>query len=304
MIVVMADATQFTELGYDILFDKHDLLESYTKKEKGLEKMIEKDKTSFEIVDDKISEPVSLFLDSGAFSAFTKNISIDIDEYIEFIKEHEEYLTVYAVLDIIGNAEDTLKNQQYMESKELNPMPCFHCREDYKYLEYYANNYDYIALGGVAQLSGNKSQLKSWLDEIWHKYLTNSDGSARIKVHGFGITSVEIMKRYPWYSVDSTSWVLTGKFGSVFCDIGDYNKIVVSDQSSDLSGASHFNHFNEMEKDVIRDYFSKIGKGYTIEELATDYKKRDEVNILYFLELEKQLSKKSTYFIQQQTSLF
>ena len=246
---------------------------------------------------------VSLFLDSGAFSAFTKNVEINIDEYIEFIKKHKQHLDIYANLDVIGNAEGTLKNQKYMESKGLNPMPCFHYKEDNKYLEHYVNNYDYIALGGVAQLKGNKVQLKYWLDELWEKYLTKDDGTAKLKVHGFGMTNVELMKRYPWYSVDSTSWVLTGRFGGVFCDIGDYNKIAISEKG-DIKGSAHFYQLGEANQKIIREYFANLGGGYTVEELASDYKKRDEVNILYFLELEKKLSKIPVKFVQQQTSLF
>ena len=33
---------------------------------------------------------VSLFLDSGAFSAWSKNTTIDIEDYISFIKENEK----------------------------------------------------------------------------------------------------------------------------------------------------------------------------------------------------------------------
>jgi len=28
-----------------------------------------------------------------------------------------------------------------------------------------------------------------------------------LKVHGFACSGVQVMKRYPWYSVDSTSWL-------------------------------------------------------------------------------------------------
>ena len=48
---------------------------------------------------------IKWFLDSGAFSAFTQGAEIDIQEYIEFIKEHKDYLEAYANLDVIGDAE-------------------------------------------------------------------------------------------------------------------------------------------------------------------------------------------------------
>ena len=38
----------------------------------------------------KMGEKISLFLDSGAFSAFTKGVEINIYDYIDFIKRHKK----------------------------------------------------------------------------------------------------------------------------------------------------------------------------------------------------------------------
>ena len=55
---------------------------------------------------------VDLFLDSGAFSAETQGAKIDIQEYIDFIKEHQDVIEVYANLDVIGDPVSTWKNQK------------------------------------------------------------------------------------------------------------------------------------------------------------------------------------------------
>ena len=251
------------------------------------------------MIDDKLS----LFLDSGAFSAFTKNVDINIDEYIEFIKKYEQHLDVYANLDVIKNAEATMVNQRYMESKGLHPLPVYHLGSDHSYLEHYSENYEYIGLGGMAGIDTPKPTIIAQLDELWMKYLANEDGTARVKVHGFACTGTELVKRYPWYSVDSTSWVLNGRFGSVFCPIGDLNKITISDQS-DTSKPDHFKRFPEHDKQAIIEYFKNLGRGYTIEELEEKYQSRDEVNILYFINLEKQLVDNPPLFKIQQMHLF
>ena len=165
---------------------------------------------------------VDLFLDSGAFSALTQGVEIDIQEYIKFIKEHEDVIDIYANLDVIGSAEGTWKNQITMEKAGLNPMPVYHYGEDVKWLKrYLKRGYDYIALGGL--VGASSSALKSWLDPIWKDYLTTDDGMPIIKVHGFGLTSLTLMKRYPWYSVDSTSWVVTGRMGSIMIPLPDHS---------------------------------------------------------------------------------
>jgi len=287
MKLYFADTIQYFQLHKN-KFRATNFLDSYWKK-KELIKMIEN------------NNQVSLFLDSGAFSAWTQKIEINIDDYIAFIKKYENSLELFANLDSIGNAEKTLDNQNYMESKGVKPLPCFHFGEEKKYIEYYSENYDYIALGGMVGRS--KKDLEPWLDKIWGDFLTNPDGSAKIKVHGFGMTSVSLMKKYPWYSVDSTSWVLTGRFGGVFCNIGDYNKINVSNKG-DLQDSAHFLQLPPHSQEQVRKYFADLGRGYTIEELMTEYKARDEVNILYFLALEKEMTETPPRFVNNQMGLF
>lgn len=154
---------------------------------------------------------VDIFLDSGAFSAFTQGVNIDIQEYIDFIKTHQDHLTVYANLDVIGSPEGTWKNQRRMEKAGLMPLPCFHYGEDPKWLVMYlSRGYEYIALGGMVPIS--TPDLKIWLDDIWKNYLTDAEGMPIIKVHGFGLTSNSLMRRYPWFCMtEEDHEVLTKK---------------------------------------------------------------------------------------------
>jgi len=168
-----------------------------------------------------------IFLDSGAFSSYTKGAHIDIDEYIEYVKENQDFIQFASVLDAIGDHNGTWRNQKYMESKGVQPLPCFHYGEPDEVLEYYVANYDYITIGGMVPISS--SQLKVWLDQIWQKHLTNPDGTAKIKVHGFGLTSFKLMSRYPWYSVDSSSWVQLGGIGNIF--FPQWGMLSVSDRA-------------------------------------------------------------------------
>jgi hypothetical protein len=57
------------------------------------------------------------------------------------------------------------------------------------------------------------TQPRLWLDEVFAHYLTFA-GAPIIKVHGFGMTTFELMARYPWYSVDSSSWLMGGRNGT------------------------------------------------------------------------------------------
>ena len=278
---------------------------------------------------EKPSKKVSLFLDSGAFSAFTKGVEISIQDYIDFIKENKKYIDVYANLDVIGDAEATLKNQRIMEKQGLSPIPCFHYGEPWKYLDLYLSEYDYIAIGGMARVS--KRGLH-FLDLCFDK-ICDKEGTPTIKVHGFAITSLKLMLRYPWYSVDSTSWVLTGRMGDILVPQkrnGAYDyclepmKVSISARSSSDGTEKHVNNMSPSILKITKEYtnflgmeigkskFSRKPANYELKSnerwisqvendgtreietivtpgLCNNYRLRDQVNIMYFLGLEKQI---------------
>lgn len=162
----------------------------YSKKEKRVKELL--------------NQQYDIFLDSGAFSAMSKGSVIDIDEYCNFIKRTG--VTYYATLDVIGNAKATLENHKYMINKYgLNPIPAFHMGSKIEELEPLLE-YNYIALGGLVFSSG----IMNHCDEVWHYILTNKPN---LKVHAFGLTNIELMNRYPWYSVDSSSFMGCRRFG-------------------------------------------------------------------------------------------
>lgn len=150
----------------------------------------------------------SIFLDSGAYSAFTRGKVIRIEDYIEFIRKTG--VETYANLDVIGDAEATRRNQEVMEAAGLTPIPCFHSEENLDFLEYYCQHYDYIAIGGLAgrfSWTYNMRFVDSCFGVI-KKYWPK-------KIHGFGVTKQDFLERFPWFSVDSSSWVASAGYGVV-----------------------------------------------------------------------------------------
>ena len=160
------------------------------------------------------NKPLSLFLDCGAYSALTQGAPLDLKRYIKFIKKHKDHFDHYSVLDDISDPEKTLNNQARMEIAGLKPVPCFHYNEPTKYLIHYIDHYNYISLGGMVPIA--TSSLRFWLDHLFSKYICDEDGMPKVKIHGFGMSSHDLMIRFPWYSVDSTGWVMTGHHGAIY----------------------------------------------------------------------------------------
>lgn len=150
---------------------------------------------------------VPVFADSGAFSAMTTGATVDIDKYAEWLHKWKHLFAVYSNLDVIMNAERTWQNQLHLEQMHgLQPLPVFHVREEFRWLEMYAEKYDYIALG-VAGMQQRKTNIMKWLTKCFTV--------ARDKrLHGFGLTDWMHLPIFPWYSVDSTTWMMGAKYGS------------------------------------------------------------------------------------------
>lgn len=235
---------------------------------------------SNKIVEQMRVDGAKVFLDSGAFSAHTLGVTIPIEEYCEYIKRNmdilriEDGVVMASVLDGIGDPLQTWRNQLVMEAYGAKPLPCFHFGEDSRYLDWYTERYDYITIGGMVGKSTDS--LIKWLDRIWEKNLVDGSGNAKIKVHAFGITSVTIMERYPWYSCDSSSWIQSAAFGSIVSP--DYGPLSVSTKSpSRHDFGRHVTTLSTPEKDHVLKMLED--QGFTLERLSTVYESRAAYNL-------------------------
>lgn len=151
------------------------------------------------------------FLDSGAFSALTKNVVIDLDDYIRFCEERRRYFDFIAVLDVIHDPEASLKNWEVMKKSGFpDAVPCFHIGEPWEFLH---EMKDAPVVGlGVAAMQRRGQPVEAWIGECFQRL---KDWGSTAKVHGYAITSFDWMWRFPWSSVDSSSWFMGARYGSM-----------------------------------------------------------------------------------------
>lgn len=188
---------------------------------------------------------VSLFLDSGAFSAWNQGDTIDLGGYIDFVKANLDYVTTYVTLDVLPSGKESLRTQadyekgaaqsyentKTMKKAGLHPLPVYHQEEDPKWLlQMLRDGEPYIGISSRKDLFVGAQ--RKWLDEVF-SYLTKSDGRPVVKVHGFGITRPAFLLRYPWFSTDSTTWSLGAGYGKILLPqyvrgVADYTRTPVS----------------------------------------------------------------------------
>jgi len=227
-----------------------------------------------------------LFLDSGAFSQMVaaKKIAaaggsrwsyFNTDEfwdylrrYAEFVKRYEHVVDYYANLDVIQNPELTYRNQKVLENEYgLKPMPVVHYPAPIEWIERYVNEgYNLIGLG-MGGMERNISR-EQWIQRCFD-CVSNSSGVPTVKFHGFGIGGHRFMFSFPWWSIDSTSWLMAGMNGSILMPRkvgGTYDfckppcRIATSVSSSTKSERNrHYFNLSEPSKRKVREWLDYIG---------------------------------------------
>jgi len=217
---------------------------------------------------------LNLFLDCGAYTAWAQKIQIDLSSYMNFIKQNMQFLVNYVALDVKDNPEKTKENLTIMEKEGLKPIAVYHITmNDWNYFEQLCQTHSYVAIGAIAGERLDSSVIEGNLKKavmIAIKYKT--------RLHIFGMTAFQYMKKYPLYSVDSTSWLEGGKIGSVMI----YER----------NGLRTFHYGRDKELYRFKDYITQAGVNYNEIRKPGGWKARDTVNIYTFLKIEKDITEK------------
>lgn len=182
-----------------------------------------------------------LMIDSGAYGAYTRGVNIDLIEYCEWLKQNNDKMDYYVALDVIGNWRESADNLSIMLRMGLNPIPVFHLGSPLNELDRLCKEHKYIGLGGMVQASRNRELLKQWLDNCWSIIKIYWP----IKIHGFGLTAIWALERYPFYSVDSTTVLKARSMGKTV-QFNKYNLRQVDRKN--LPDSLQIKYFKDIDK--------------------------------------------------------
>lgn len=227
-----------------------------------------------------------VLLDSGAFSAFNSKVQIPLERFAAFCTKHQHNFHLIASLDVIGDAVASMENYERLRDAGANVFPTFHYGEPMEYLEKMKRMSDVVGIGGVAQLGGGK-KLLNWMDTAWQR-LVDRSGKPTHRVHGFAVTAPSLIVRFPWYSVDSMSWLFSANNGSVCIFDGKrLHNVIVSETSAaakDL-GAMHYSVLSKPERDRLHAYLEQCGT--TLEEVKAHHAPRQRIAAYSYQQLER-----------------
>lgn len=238
-------------------------------------------------------------VDSGAFTVWSKGLKIDFDAYIDFCRQAPD-ADYYVNLDVIpgtpgsidstkpGDIQDACRQswKNYQKMLKYLPIekviPVFHQHDRPEWLEKYLTfGTPYI---GVSPANDRTtSQKLGWMNRDVIERVTDSSGKPIVKTHGFAVTSFRLMKGFPWYSVDSSTWVKLAGYGVVFIPrLGvdgkwDYSldplQLAVSPRSPMRKQVDkHYFSLTPEKRKIVDRYFHELGIGIGKWELVTGKK--------------------------------
>jgi hypothetical protein len=263
-------------------------------------------------VAEPIVEPVKIMLDSGAYSAWYHGAPLDLDHYISYAGEHQKLFDAIVGLDQIPGANrsaaktsgdieraavKSYENFHRMRKAGLEVIPVFHQGEDWSWLDRYL--FDGVPYVGISPYPrAGQDSILHWLDEVFTR-ITDEAGEPLIKTHGFGATSWGMITRYPWFSIDSTTWALAAGYGTIILPpfthspahgvLPTYDRppfrFSISDR--DTAGSRPFHKQGKWTKSAIGQFIESAG--LSLSQVANSDRYRAELNAYYYVQLEKSL---------------
>lgn len=262
-----------------------------------------------------------VMLDSGAFSAWNSGKDVSRVQLADFILQMRDRFPTARVhpvnLDVIPgqqgetitkvqveeSAEKGWENYLYFKSRGIEPIHVFHEGEHFKWLDLFIKEVDYI---GVSPCNDSALPGKmEWLAEAFHHI---PEGK---KTHGFAVTSLRLMKEFPWHSVDSASWAIGAGYGNVFTSFGTLyfggrgTKKNFYEDSVGLEEVALDSLIAEFKSYPLS--WDPMYNGDVIQEVTQNNEKRRMINFYFLKNLEdkyNQMEGKDKKYVKQQIELF
>jgi hypothetical protein len=169
---------------------------------------------------EELAQPGTLpFLDSGGYTLqrnddlSAEDIEAYVKEYVSFCLKYGNRFVCYANLDIMRNdPEANYRMQKRLEGEGIYPFPVEHGDGSLDCFRRYLNEgYKFIGISRPKEQGRNRAAVMRSFDRLFKTAIKYD-----VAIHGFGVTDIEILLRYPFFSVDSSSAIFATRHGRVF----------------------------------------------------------------------------------------
>ena len=154
--------------------------------------------------------------------------------YIDFINKNDiKYFFELDVDSVVGIEEVERLRKRLETETGKKCIPVWHKSRGKQYFIDMCKEYDYIAIGGIVTREICPTDFK------YFKWFIDTAHAHNCQIHGLGFTNLQGMKIYNFDSVDSTSWLSGGRFGSCYWFDGRNLRIVDTGKRRRRSDISH-----------------------------------------------------------------
>ena len=157
-----------------------------------------------------VSWPGNLALDSGAYRAFKKNLTLDVGAYVALIEAQEFNFDFVVTLDVIGDAVKTRNNWRFMRQSTIPFIPVYQWSAKEDYLLRYLDESYIVGIGGLVSAMRDKNQqMYDQLGDLINLYPH--------RFHIFGMNWLKALEDFKDYvaSADTSKFLDGARYGHV-----------------------------------------------------------------------------------------
>jgi hypothetical protein len=156
--------------------------------------------------------PMRLLVDCGAYTVWNTGASVSLDDYCRAIETLPVTPWRYFALDVIGDADRTRANLAEMLRRGFKPSPVLTPVEDVSLLNEF---FDVNDLVGFATYKPRR-----YMPDQQRRVRDGMRVAAGRNLHLLGFTSLDWVKVHRPYSIDSSTWLNSHKYGAARVYLG------------------------------------------------------------------------------------
>ena len=209
-----------------------------------------------------------LFVDSGAFTAYTKGKQINVDDYIDWLNKWSKPMEKFCCWDTIpcdditpeDSAKQTWDNYLYMYGRVNEPEKLVYVYHNGEPIEYLHKAIEFgckhIALGGIAKATTPVRRA------FFESVKETLEAHPELDIHAFGMTEIGLLQEFRFIdSGDSTTWLWALKFSEA--QFNSVPKVYFDDANPQKK--NHVNNITDEQYYNIEDELREFG--FEVEDL-------------------------------------
>lgn len=180
-----------------------------------------------------------MYAAGGTISSSKKRKFTDVEQfradtikrYMNYCRKNEKSWDFYVNFDYIKDSPTIYAMQTRFEKSGLHPTPIYHGDSSMDWFKRYIDEgHKLIGIATVPKLR-KWNMLRRYLDRVHDLAAKHGVG-----LHGFAMTAPALILQYPWWSVDSSTWLQMAMYGKIYGVDPKYHTITSVHVSNRASG--------------------------------------------------------------------